>query len=274
MVCGGAGVSLANNKSVGELSGADLPNAGWARHAPVMRRLTISLLCVAIPVLYAQTQARVTARPEASHVQKVSFSTDDGAILHGDIYGCGDRGIVLAHGGQFTKESWRPQAEQLAQAGFHVLAFDFRGFGQSHGPGESDMFTAPMYRDVLAAVRLLRTRGAKDVTVIGASFGGTAAADASIMSGPGEIDRLILLAAKGNGPAESIKSPLLEIVARDDVSSEGPGLPQIRAWFDKVTEPKKLIVIDGSAHAQFLFRTDQGGRVMVEMLRFLDAGRD
>jgi len=159
----------------------------------------------------------------------------------------------------------------LANAGFRILAFDFRGFGQSHGPGDSDMFTAPMQLDVLAAVRYLRQNGAQTVAVMGGSFGGSAAANASIECLPGEINRLILLAAEGNGPAEKIKVPLLEIVARDDANDEGPRLPRIRAWFDKVPQPKELIVLDGSAHAQFLFQTDQADRVMQEVFRFLSA---
>ena len=157
----------------------------------------------------------------------------------------------------------------MANAGFRILAFDFRGFGQSHGPGDSDMFTAPMQLDVLAAVRYLRKNGAKTVAVIGGSFGGSAAADASSASQPGEINRLILLAAEGNGPAGKIKAPLLEIVARDDANDEGPRLPRIRAWLEKAPQPKKLIVLDGSAHAQFLFQTEQANRVMKEVLRFL-----
>ena len=189
--------------------------------------------------------------------------------MYADLYGSGESGVVLAHGGRFTKESWQPQAESLVRAGFRVLAFDFRGFGKSHGPGDTDMYTAPMYLDVLGAVRYLRRSGAKTVSVMGGSFGGSAAADASIASQPGEIDRLILLAADGNGPAERIKSPLLVIVARDDANDDGPRLPHIRAWFEKAPEPKQLIVVEGSAHAQFLFRTEQGSRVMQEILRFL-----
>jgi len=204
-------------------------------------------------------------------MEHVSFRTEDGALINADLYGKGDQGVVLAHGGRFTKESWQPQAQQLARAGFYVLAFDFRGFGPSHGPGDSDMFTAPMHFDVLAAVRYLRKNGAKTVAVMGASFGGGAAADASIASQPGDINRLILLAAEVNGPAERIKAPLLLIVARDDANDEGPRLPHIRAWFDKAPQPKELIVLDGSAHAQFLFQTDQAERVMKEVLRFLSA---
>lgn len=232
-----------------------------------MRILTAVALLFAYPVV-AQTASPSKPTHAVTHV---SFSTEDGALIYADVYGKGDRGVVLAHGGRFRKESWKPQAEQLARAGFHVLAFDFRGFGQSHGPGDKDMFTAPMYLDVLAAVRYLRKNGAKTVAVMGGSFGGGAAADASINSKPGEISRLILLAADGNGPAEKIKAPLLEIVARDDASEDGPRLPHIRAWFDKAPQPKQLIVLEGSAHAQFLFQTDHAERVMKEVLRFLSA---
>jgi pimeloyl-ACP methyl ester carboxylesterase len=201
--------------------------------------------------------------------QHVSFKTEDGAIIYADLYGAGDRGVVLAHGGQFDKESWKPQAEILARAGFRILAFDFRGFGQSRGPGDAHLFTAPLKLDVLAAVRYLKQSGAKSVSVIGASFGGAAAADASTASQAGEIDRLILLAAEPTVPAEKIKSPLLFIVARDDTSGSGPRLPRIRAWFENAPQPKKLLLLNGSAHAQFLFETDQGELVMREILAFL-----
>jgi hypothetical protein len=35
--------------------------------------------------------------------------------------------------------------------------------------------------------------------------------------------------------------------------------------------PKELIILAGSAHADFLFQTDQGERVMREILGFLSA---
>jgi len=230
------------------------------------------LLILYASIVTAQVQAPSPALSHDEHevkVQHVSFATDDGGLIYADLYGKSDRGVVLAHGGRFTKESWQPQAQSLARAGFRVLAFDFRGFGKSHGPGDSDLFTAPMQLDVLAAVHYLRNNGAKTVAIMGGSFGGTAAADASIASQPGEINRLILLAAEGNGPAERIKAPLLVIVARDDANDEGLRLPRIRAWFDKAPQPKELIVLDGSAHAQFLFQTDQADRVMKAVLRFL-----
>jgi pimeloyl-ACP methyl ester carboxylesterase len=200
--------------------------------------------------------------------EHVSFPTEDGGVVYADIYGIGERGLVLAHGGRFNKESWEKQALEIERAGFRVLAFDFRGRGQSHGPQSKSADDGVEY-DVLAAVRYLHKTGAKAVSVIGASFGGEAAADASIDSEPGEIDRLVLLAAWTDRPPEKIKGRKLFIVARDDANDDGPRLPKIRANYEKAVEPKELVILDGSAHAQFLFATGQGERLMREILRFL-----
>jgi pimeloyl-ACP methyl ester carboxylesterase len=207
----------------------------------------------------------------AAAQQHVSFPTQDGGLIFADLYGHGERGVVLVHGGQFNKESWAPQARVLEKAGFHVLAIDMRSYGQSRGPGQTDIYTAPLHYDVLAGVRYLRQAGAKTVMVVGGSMGGSAAGDASILSPKGEIDGLVLLGASPNLPADRLKSPLLIIVARDDANGAGPRLPGIRVQFDKAPEPKKLIVLEGSAHAQFLFQTDQADRVMREILQFLSA---
>jgi pimeloyl-ACP methyl ester carboxylesterase len=201
----------------------------------------------------------------------VSFSTDDGGTIFADLYGDGDRAVVLVHGGQFNKESWAKQARTLAAAKFRVLAIDLRGYGKSKGPGGSDPMDAPLHLDVLAAVRYLRQSGAKSVSVVGGSMGGAAAGDASIYSRPGEIDRLVFLGSAPNEPAEKLKSASLFIVARDDANEDGLRLPGIRKQYEKAPEPKQLIILEGSAHAQFLFQTDQAERVMNEILRFLSA---
>ena len=203
----------------------------------------------------------------------VSFPTEDGGAIYADLYGTGDKAVVLAHGGPFNKESWRKQATTLEARGFRVLAFDFRGYGKSRGPGDSEPMGAPLELDVLAAVRYLHQTGAKSVSIIGGSMGASAAGDASIASRAGEIDRLVLLGGAPNGPAEKLKSPALFIVARDDTSGDGPRLPGIQKQYDRAPEPKKLIILSGSAHAQYLFETDQAERAMNEILQFLAEAR-
>jgi len=207
----------------------------------------------------------------ASAQKTVSFPTEDGGVVFADEYGAGEKSVVLAHGGQFSKESWAKQAQILTDAGFHVLAIDFRGYGESRGPGDSDPMDAPLHFDVLAAVHYLRRNGARTVSVIGGSMGGGAAGDASIRSKPGEIDRLVLLGAAPNDQANRLKSATLYIVARDDANDDGPRLPKIREQYQRSPQPKKLIVLNGAAHAQWLFQTDQSERVMGEILAFLSA---
>jgi pimeloyl-ACP methyl ester carboxylesterase len=224
--------------------------------------MTMKPACATIVALIL---ARLTSAQE-----HVSFPTEDGWIIHGDLYGTGNRAVVLAHGGRFEKGSWEKQALVLVKAGFGALAIDLRGFGLSkEGPqsARSD-FGSPL--DVLAAVRYLREKGAKKVSVVGASMGGDAALDA-VAAAPGEIDRLVLLASGAYGQPEKWKGRKLFIVARDDANDAGPRLPKIRAQYEKAPDPKELIIVEGSAHAQFLFQTDQGERVMREILRFLSA---
>ncbi len=226
-------------------------------HMPILRAL-------------AAVAALVMAAPLAAQ-KEVSFPTPDGGRVYADLYGKGKRGVVLAHGGRFNKASWAKQARQIEKAGFRVLAIDFRGYGQSRGPGDADVMSAPLHNDVLGAVRYLRKAGAKSVSVVGGSMGGSAASAAAI-GAPGEIDRIVLLAAPVDGPPEKFTGRKLFIIARDDTRGDGLArLTQIREQFEKTPEPKELIVLEGSAHAQYLFETDQGERLMREILRFLSA---
>jgi hypothetical protein len=58
---------------------------------------------------------------------------------------------------------------------------------------------------------------------------------------------------------------------RTALLSVGPRLPRIQEKYQKTLEPKALIIVDGSAHAQFLFQRDQAERVIQEILRLLSA---
>lgn len=222
-----------------------------------------------MPVVRALITAAVLAGLACAQ-DHVSFPTRDGWTIHADLYGTDDRGVVLVHGGQFEKGSWEKQARVLVKAGFRVLAIDLRGFGLSkEGPrsARSD-FGSPL--DVLAAVRYLHENGAKTVSVVGASMGGDAAEGALGEAKPGEIDRVVLLAHGAYGPPEKLKGRKLFIVSRNDLGPGGkPRLARIRAQYEKAPDPKELVILEGSAHAQFIFQTDRGERLMHEILRFL-----
>ena len=222
-----------------------------------MRALNLAVIVLICAGLCVETAAQ----------EHVSFQAPDGYRLNADLYGKGSRAVILAHGGRCNKESWGKQALTLATAGFRVLAIDFRGYGQTKaGTNTTDDSSYP---DVLAAVRYLRSTGAKSVSIVGASMGGDAAADAVMDAHAGEIDRVIFLGSDGGDAPERLKGRKLFIVSRADESGEGLRLPKISEHYARAPEPKKLVILEGSAHAQFIFETDQGERLMQEILRFL-----
>jgi len=198
--------------------------------------------------------------------QEVSFPTQDGGVVYADLYGAGRRGVVLAHGMRFDKASWKDQATQLASAGFRVAAIDFRGYGRSHGGPNSHSPRDEMYLDVLAGVEYLRCHGAETVAVMGASMGGGASANAAVNAKPGTIDGLVLLAPVPIQSPERIPGPTLFIVAQGD-----PITPRVPEQFERAPQPKEMLVLDGSAHAQFLFATEQSERLMKAILGFLES---
>jgi dienelactone hydrolase len=192
--------------------------------------------------------------------------------IQADLYGSGTRGVVLAHGGRFHKESWKKQAETLADSGFLVLALRFRGDGPNpDGSPGSFGSTADNAADVLAAVSYLHRIGVKMVSAVGASMGGDAVGEANAKSEPGSIARIVLLGSSGGDAPEKLNGRKLFIVARNDRSGSGLRLPEISSNYEKAPQPKKLVILDGSAHAQYLFDTDQGPRLLSEIVRFLSA---
>lgn len=222
--------------------------------------------------LYMAGPAFLLSSHSVSAQEHVRFYSQDGADIAADVYGSGPHGVVLAHGGRFTKADWAPQAAFLAAHGFRVLAFDFRGFGESLVPHAQEHADDNLPFDVLAAVRYLHRHGSRSVSVIGASLGGSAAADASAESSPGEIDRVVLLAHGSSNHPELIKGRKLFIVSRRDKDGSGHvRLTEMRNDYKKVAPPKRFIVLEGSAHAQFIFRTRHGDQLMKEILKFLTA---
>jgi pimeloyl-ACP methyl ester carboxylesterase len=64
------------------------------------------------------------------------------------------------------QSSWYATAERLAQEGYLVLTFDFRGYGDSGGEKQIDLIDG----DVGAAITAIRGEGAAEVVLAGASY--------------------------------------------------------------------------------------------------------
>jgi pimeloyl-ACP methyl ester carboxylesterase len=235
---------------------------------------TLLLPFAAVSALACQRGAlepRVASLTESFPPRSVSFPTDDGGFIDADEYGAGVRGVVLAHGARFDKQSWAKQARALAEKGFRVLAIDFRGYGRSKAGTLTNPPGAGLYLDVLAAVRFLRASGTERVSVIGGSMGGGASAQAAIECRPTEIESVVLLAPAPFAHPERMQGRKLFVVGRDDIDGDGTRrLDRIREAYDKVPDPKEFLVLESPAHAQFLFETELGPKLLSEILRFLN----
>jgi pimeloyl-ACP methyl ester carboxylesterase len=118
------------------------------------------------------------------------FRTREGLELVADAYGePGARPVVLAHGGGQTRHAWGGAAQALARRGWHALALDLRGHGESawspDGAYEFDVFA----RDLEDVARALRA----SPVVVGASLGGLAALLAQGESPAGVFSAVVLV---------------------------------------------------------------------------------
>jgi pimeloyl-ACP methyl ester carboxylesterase len=94
----------------------------------------------------------------------------DGIELHVAEHGDSDAPVlVLLHGFPELGYSWRHQIPALAEAGYHLMVPDLRGFGLSDAPEDLDGYAVDVLaRDVLA---LLDAAGAERGVVIGHDWG-------------------------------------------------------------------------------------------------------
>jgi soluble epoxide hydrolase/lipid-phosphate phosphatase len=78
--------------------------------------------------------------------------------------------VVLCHGFPELGFSWRHQLRPLAEAGYHVMAPDLRGYGQSNGPTDPEAYNmAEITQDVAG---LIADAGYEKAVVAGHDFGG------------------------------------------------------------------------------------------------------
>ena len=97
--------------------------------------------------------------------------------------------IVMLHGGGQNRYSWKNTGQVLADRGFHVIALDARGHGDSDR-GPAGQYTIDVLARDLAAV--LEQIG-RPVALIGASMGGMTGIVAAGRVGPDVVRKLVLV---------------------------------------------------------------------------------
>jgi pimeloyl-ACP methyl ester carboxylesterase len=238
-------------------------------------RLALTALALLTLAAALASSARTAPDHACAPGSDVRFRSADGARLAGHPFGgkrpAGRTAVVLAHMSEGDVCWWLPYARNLASKGFFVFPFDFRGHGLSGG--RQDHARAPA--DVVAAVRAVRSLGARKVVVVGASLGGIAAIVAApsirpaltgvvSVSGPARIPReLDALPA-----AKRLRVPTLYVAAVGDQNGPYDFAGDARTLYDATTTAeKRLELVPGSLHGTFLVAGS--ARVRALLGRFL-----
>lgn len=104
--------------------------------------------------------------------------------------GTGDDLVVLLHGFPELSHSWRHQLPALAAAGYHAVAPDLRGYGDSDAPSEVADYAFPkLVGDI---VELIGALGARRAHLVGHDWGGSIAWALAARS-PGLVRSLTIL---------------------------------------------------------------------------------
>lgn len=118
------------------------------------------------------------------------IQTRDGHAIHVKDMGAGPA-VILIHGWPLTGDMWEYQTLALLEAGFRVITYDRRGFGQSGHP--ADGYTYDIFADDLAAV--IDHLDLDSVALVGFSMGGGEVARYLSRHGSSRISRAVLVSS-------------------------------------------------------------------------------
>jgi pimeloyl-ACP methyl ester carboxylesterase len=130
----------------------------------------------------------------SSSPQTVKFAGVGGIALVADEWNRGDHvtgrpTILMLHGGGQNRFSWKSTGQILADDGFHVVALDSRGHGDSDRAPDADYAIETLTADVMNVLKA--TDG--PVVLIGASMGGLTGILAANRAGPVKVTKLVLV---------------------------------------------------------------------------------
>ncbi|UVO11253.1 alpha/beta hydrolase [Mycobacterium sp. SVM_VP21] len=97
--------------------------------------------------------------------------------------------IVMLHGGGQNRHSWHKTGQILADRGYHVVALDTRGHGDSDRAPNADYAIETLTADAVALIEAI----GRPVALIGASMGGLTGILVADEAGPQRVTKLVLV---------------------------------------------------------------------------------
>jgi len=164
------------------------------------------------------------------------------------LWGEGERGVVLAHGAAYDAASWESQGQTLGENGVAALAVEE---------------TSPS--NLRTAIRYLKEEsGVESVALIGASAGARPVLEVG-EEDPEKIDQIILLSGIGDVSGLGEYPKLF-------VASAGEGIAErVRQMADEAPgDRNEALILPGDAHAQAIFETEEGERLMQVILERIE----
>src|SRR5262249_58079939 len=95
----------------------------------------------------------------------------------------------MPHGGGQNRHPWKNTGQILADEGFHVVAMDSRGHGDSDRAPGADYAVETLTADVMHVLDAI----GRPVVIIGASMGGLTGILAADRAGPDKVTKLVLV---------------------------------------------------------------------------------
>ncbi|MEZ0384512.1 alpha/beta fold hydrolase [Mycobacterium sp. pW045] len=128
-----------------------------------------------------------------STAQTVEFDGVNGVTLVADEWNrdaaAATPTIVMLHGGGQNRHSWHKTGQILADRGYHVVALDTRGHGDSDRAPDADYAIETLTADALAVIDAI----GRPVVLIGASMGGLTGILVAEQAGPQRVVKLVLV---------------------------------------------------------------------------------
>jgi len=246
-----------------------------------IRLLPLSFLLLVLVACGSGTPAQSAATPKPTPtpgitptpaipnvpVRPVRFLTSDHVQLGGLLYGHGKTMVICSHMFRTSKDIWVESGipQRLAVLGYQVLAYDFRGYGDSAGLADASTLDV----DLRAAVDFAHQQGTTKIVLLGASMGGTAslkvAAEEQVtavisLSGPQGFG-----VSLSDDEVKAIKAPKLFMASEND----DPFVTDARHMYAIAGSPKEIHIYPGNAHGTDLFGGDNGDDPAQRVLHFI-----
>lgn len=155
--------------------------------------------------------------------------------------------VVFLHAGVCDKRMWREQMVAVAEEGWHAIAYDRRGYGETESPDE-----AFSHLDDLEAV--LKALDIHAAVLVGCSMGGGLALDFALRH-PGRVIGLVLIGTSVTGaPWSATQAEQMLEAAEEDAYERGDldmlNRVQAHEWLDGPRAQSGRV--GGEARALFL----------------------